>query len=99
VVLDVDPEAALGVGVGGTRDSTVQTREIDGSGAAGQAHTLGDFGDRADLRVLAVMAGHEQHAGLVADVGGDRDGHVREDDVVVKWDKQQRAQSFITLLS
>ena len=83
----------MGVGVGGAGDSAVQTDETDGCDAAGQAHPLGDFGDRADLGVLAVMPWHEQHAVLVAHVGGDRDVHVREDDDVVKRDKQQRAQA------
>jgi hypothetical protein len=44
------------------------------------------------------MPWHEQHSVLVAHVGGDGDAHVREDDDVVKWDKQQRTQTFITFL-
>jgi hypothetical protein len=76
----------------------VQADEIDRCDAAGQANPLGNFGDRADLRVLAVMPRHEQHSVLVAHVGGDGDAHVREDDDVVKWDKQQRTQTFITFL-
>jgi hypothetical protein len=43
------------------------------------------------------MPWHEQHSVLVAHVGGDGDAHVREDDVV-KRDKQQRTQTFITFL-
>ena len=92
MLLHLDPEPTLGIGVGGTGDSAVQTDETDGRDAAGQAHTFGDLGDRADLCVLAVVPWHEQHALLVAHVGGDRDVHVREDDDVVKRDKQQRAQ-------
>jgi hypothetical protein len=44
------------------------------------------------------MSWHEQHPVLVAHVGGDGDVHVGEDDDVVKGDKQQRTQSFITFL-
>ena len=90
----LDPEPALRIGVGGAGDSAVQADETDGRAAAGQAHALGDLGDRADLCVLALVPRHEQDALLVADVGGDRDVHVREDDDVVKRDKQQRAQRF-----
>jgi hypothetical protein len=89
--MHLDPEATLDIGVGGTGDSTVQTDELDGSDAARQANTFGDLGDRADLCVLAVVPWHEQHALFVGHVGGDRDVHVREDDDVVKWDKQQSA--------
>jgi hypothetical protein len=84
--------------MGGPGDSAVQADEIDRCDAGGQANPLGNFGDRADLRVLAVMPWHEQHSVLVAHVGGDGDAHVREDDDVVKWDKQQRTQTFITFL-
>jgi hypothetical protein len=99
VLLHVDPEPALGVGMGGAGDSAVESDEIDRCDAAGQANPLGNFGDRADRCVLAVMSWHEQHTVLFAHVGGDGDVHVGEDDDVVKWDKQQRTQSFITFLS
>ena len=87
-LLHLDSEPALRIGVGGSGDSAVETDETDSADPAGQAHTLGDLGDRADLCVLPVVPRHEQHAFLVADVGGDRDVHVREDDDVVKRDKQ-----------
>ena len=58
-----------------------------------------DLGDGADLGVLAVVARHEEHALLVADVRGDGDVHVREDDDVVQRNEQQRAhQRFLALL-
>ncbi len=97
-LLHFDSEAALDVGVGRAGDAAVQTDEIDGPDAAGQADPFGDFGHRADLGVLAVVSRHQQDAVLFAHVGRDRDVHVREDDRVVKRDKQQSAQSFITLL-
>jgi len=70
--------------VSGAGDSAVQTDETDGCNAAGEAHPFGDLGHRADLCVFAVVPWHEQHAFLVAHVGGDRYVHVREDDDVVK---------------
>jgi hypothetical protein len=82
----LDAETSPRVGVGGARDSAVQADDIDGRTGAGQAHALSDLGDRADLRVLAFVAGHEQDALLVADVGRDGDVHVGEDDDVVKGD-------------
>ena len=39
----------------------------DGLRAAGQADALDDLGDGADLRVLVLVLGHEQHALVVAD--------------------------------
>ena len=63
--------------------------------AAGHAHALADLGDRSDLRVLAFVARDEQHALLVvADVDGDRDVHVREDDEVVQRYEEQRAHAI-----
>ena len=91
-LLHFDPQPALGIGVGGAGDSAVQADEIDGWNAAGQAHTLGDLCHGADLGVLTLVPGHQQDAVLVGHVGSDRDIHVGEDDVVVKRDKQQRAQ-------
>ena len=43
--------------------------------------------------------GHEQHALLVADVDGQRDRHVREDDGVFQWDQQQGAQGDVSSTS
>jgi hypothetical protein len=58
--------------------------------AAGQPDALGDAGDRAHARVLALMARHEQDPLLVAGVDGQRDVHGREDDRVVQGDEQKR---------
>jgi hypothetical protein len=41
------------------------------------------------------VARDEQHTFLVADLGGDGDIHVREDDDVVQWDKQKRAHDLV----
>ena len=68
----------------------MQAREADGTAAARKAHALADFGDGADLRVLTLVPRHEQHALLIlADVDGDGDVHVREDDEVVERYEQQ----------
>ena len=87
---DLDPEVALRVGVGGAELGAVQAVQGHGAAAAGHAHALADLGDGADLRVLALVARDEQHALLVvADVDGDRDVHVREDDEVVQRYEEQ----------
>ena len=66
-------------------DAAVEAGQRNGAPAAGQADAVADLGDRADLGVLALVPGHEQHALLVADVDGEGDVHVREDDEVVQW--------------
>ena len=48
-----------------------------------------DLGDRADVRVGALVSRDEQHALLVPDVHGERDAHVREDDDVLERDEQK----------
>ena len=88
-LLDVDEEPALAVAAGRARDAAVEAVQRDRATAAGQAHAIGDLGDRADLRVLALVHGHEQHALLVADVDGEGDVHVGEDDEVFQGDEQQ----------
>ena len=75
----------------------MQAVERDGGRAAGKADALGHLGNGADPGVLPLVARDEQHSLLVADVDGDRDVHVREDDRVVKRDKQQVAQDFTFL--
>ena len=89
VLLDLDAQAAGVVGVRGAGDAAGDARERDGAAAAGQADAVGDLGDRADLGELAVVAGIEQDALLVADVDGERDVHGREDDGVVERDEKQ----------
>ena len=88
-LLDLDEQAALRVGRRGARDPAVQAVQRDGATAAGKPDAIGDLGDGADLRVAVVVLGHEQHAVLVADVDGEGDVHVREDDEVFQRDEQQ----------
>ena len=88
-LLDLDEEAALRVGGRRAGDAAVQAVQRDGAAAAGEADAVGDLGDGADLRVLVVVLGHEQHALLVADVDGEGDVHVGEDDDVFQGDEQQ----------
>ena len=88
-LLDLDPQAALRVGLGGAGDAAVQRRELDGVDAAGQAHALADLGDDADLGVVALMARDEQHLRLVPWI--DRQGHLHagEDDGVFEGDQKK----------
>ena len=88
-LLDLDEEASLRVGRRGAGDSAVEAVQRDGATAAGEADAVGDLGDGADLRVLVVVLGHEQHAILVADVDGEGDVHVGEDDDVFQRDEQK----------
>ena len=87
--LDVDEEAPLRVAGRGARDPAVQAVQGDRATAAGEADAIGHLGDGADLRVLVVVLGHEQHAILVADVDGEGDVHVGEDDEVFQGDEEQ----------
>ena len=76
----------------GAGDAAGDAGEGDGAAAAGQAHLVGDLGDRADLRELALVTGDEQDARLVARVDGQRHVHRREDDGVVEgYEEQMRS--------
>ena len=88
-LLDLDEEASLRVARRGAGDSTMQAVQRDGEPAAGQPDAVGDLGDGADLRVLVLVLGHEQHALLVADVDGEGDVHVGEDDDVFQRDEEE----------
>ena len=84
VLFDLDAQLAGGVGLCGAGDAAVQAAQGHRSGPAGQANPLGDLGDGAHTRELAVVARNEQHALLVvADVDRQRDVHGREDHGVV----------------
>ena len=62
----------------------------DGAAAAGEADVVGDLGDRADLRELALVARDEQDPLLVANADGKRHIHGGEDHRVVQRDEQER---------
>ena len=98
-LLGLDEQTALGVALGRARDRAVQAVQRDGRAAAGQPDTIRHLGDGADLRVLALVLGHEEHALLVADVDRQRDAHVGEDDDVVERDEQELAHNGFTLLA
>ena len=84
---------------GGAGDAAVQALEGDGATSAGQADAVRHLGDGADLRVLVVVLGHEQHALLVADVDGEGDVHVGEDDDVFQGDEQQADRVLVLALA
>jgi hypothetical protein len=65
----------------------VEARQGYGAPAARKADAVDHVGDGADGRVVAPMAGDEQDALVVADVDGERDVHVREDDDVFQRDE------------
>ena len=88
-LVDLDPQAALGIGVGGAGDAPVQAGERDGVDAARQAHVLADLGHEADVGVVRAMPRDEQNAGLVADVHRQRHVHAGEDDGVLEWDQEK----------
>ena len=88
-LLDLDEETPLRVGGRCARDAAVQAVQCDGTTAAGEPNAVGDLGDGADLRVLVLVLGHEQHALLVADVDGEGHIHVGEDDDVFQRDEEQ----------
>ena len=95
-LLDLDAQLALGIGMGGARDATVETGQGDRPAAAGQPYAIGYLGDGADASVLALVHRNEDHALLVARVDGQRHGHVREDDDVFERDEQKWSQSLVT---
>ena len=88
-LVDVDQEPAETVRRRGARDSAVQAGECNGETAAGEPDPVRHLGDRSDLRVFALVLGHEEDLILVTDVDRQRDAHVREDDDVVQGDQQQ----------
>ena len=87
---DLDHEAAGGVGVSRARDAASDAGELDGAAATGEADVIGDLGDGADLRELALVARDEQDPLLVANADGKRHIHGGEDHRVVQWDEQER---------
>ena len=88
--VDLDAQAAGGSVWAAPATPRATPESGDGAAAAGQADAVGDLGDRADLRELAVVARDEQDALLVADVDGERHVHGGEDDGVVEGDEQER---------
>ena len=63
--------------------------EGDRAAPAREADAVRHLRDGPDLRVLVVVLGHEQHAILVADVDGEGDVHVGEDDDVLQGDEKK----------
>ena len=88
-LLDLDAQAAEGIGAGGAGDAAHLAGEGHGAAAAGQPDAIGDVRDRPDLRELRAVTGDEQHALVVADVHGQRHVHRGEHDRVVEGDEQK----------
>ena len=77
----------------------MQLVEGDRAAAAGEADAIGDLGDCADLRVLVIVLGHEQHTILIADVDGEGHVHVGEDDDVFQGDEKKAYRVLVTACS
>src|SRR4029078_315491 len=74
---------------GSTGDAAMQSLEGDSATTAGKPDAVRHLRDGADLRVLVVVLGHEEHAILIADVDGEGDVHVGEDDDVFQGDEKK----------
>ena len=88
-LVDLDEQPAVGKGVGGAGDPAVEAVQLDGAGAAGQPDAIGDLGHGADAGEIALVAGDEQDALLLAGIDRQRDGHAREDDGVVERNQKK----------
>ncbi len=71
-LFDLDRQLAVRAGGGRAGAAAMQAGEGDRGEAAGQPAAVDDLGDRADGRVLAVVAWEDEDALRLADVGGDR---------------------------
>jgi hypothetical protein len=89
VLLDLHEQEAFGSGVGGAGDATGLTFENRAVNAAREADDLGDSGNGADLRELALVAGDEKDALLTVGVHGKRHVHRGENDGVIKGNQKK----------
>ena len=89
VLVDLDAQPAGRVGVGRAGDAARSPERATARPPPGRRTRSVTSRDRADLGELALVAGDEQDALVVADV--DRQGHVhgREDDGVVEGDQKK----------
>ena len=85
--VDLDEQTAVGHGLGGTRDPTVEPLEGHGPRASRQANPIGDLGDRADVGKFIFVSGNEQDSLLLAGVDRERERHAREGHDVVERDQ------------
>ena len=75
-------------GDGGAREAAVKAEHGCGRLAAARLAALEHLGDDADAGELAVGAGEEEDAVLIADVDRQRGGDGREDDCLVERDQE-----------
>ncbi len=94
VRLGLHAQLSVGAALRGADHGAVQPVQRHGAPAAGQAHAVQHLGHGADAREVVVMARNEQHAFGVADVHGQCQVHVREDDGVFQRHEYQCFQSF-----
>ncbi len=86
---DLNAQAPLRIALRGAGLGAVQAVQHGRTTPTGQADGVGDLGDGAYLREVALVARNEQDALLALDVDRQRDVHRREDDGVVERDQQQ----------
>ena len=91
--LGVNAQHAVFVGAGAAGNRAVKRGERRGQPAAGQPHAVRDVRDHADPRVGVLLARHQEHALVAADVDRQRDRHPGEDDGVVQGDDAKPVHS------
>ena len=90
-LLHVDPQLVAVAGLGGAGEAAVQADDRGDRAAVGQLAALDHLGDDADAAELAVAAGQQEDALLVADVDRQRRGDGGEDDCFVEWESADRS--------
>ena len=88
---DLDPQIAGAVGAGVLGGAAVEALHGDRLAAARHPHPLEHLGHHADRGELAIGAGHQKDALLLAHVERERRGHAREDQDVFE---RERAAGF-----
>jgi hypothetical protein len=87
VLLDLHVQPAVGRGVGGAGDRTVESLKGDRASAPGEADAIHDLGDGANVGKFVFVSGNEQDSFLLAGVDRERERHARESHDVVERDK------------
>jgi hypothetical protein len=89
MLLDLDEQQALGIGMGSAGHAAGLAFEDRAPNAAGEADGLGHAGNGADLGELALVDGDEKDAFLTVSVHGKGDVHGWEDDCVIEGNQKK----------
>ena len=87
LLVDLDVQAAVGHRLAAPATPRCRPWSATARPPPGRRTRSVTLGDGADGGEFLLMAGHEQHALLIAGVDRQRDRHAREDDHVVERDK------------